>query len=45
VIDGVFAQDGERLRFRAAPRLTRDDAAEVVAVVAHRIDRLVQPRV
>jgi hypothetical protein len=35
VIDGVFAQDGERLRFRTARRLTRDDVAEVVAVVAH----------
>jgi hypothetical protein len=44
VIDGVFAQDGERLRFQAARRLTRDDVAEVVAVVAHGIDRLLQRR-
>jgi hypothetical protein len=44
VIDGVFAPDGARLRFRAARRLTRDDVAEVVAVVAHRIDRLLQRR-
>jgi hypothetical protein len=43
-IDGVFAQDGERLAFQAARRLTRDDVAEVVALVVHRIDRLLQRR-
>jgi hypothetical protein len=44
VIDGMFAPDGERLRFQTARRLTRDDVAKVVAVVAHRIDRLLQRR-
>jgi len=44
VIDGVFAHDGEPLRFQSARRLTRDDVAEVVAVVAHLIDRLLQRR-
>ena len=36
--------DGERLRFQTACRLRRDDVAEVVAVIAHRIDRLLQRR-
>ena len=31
VIDGVFAHEGEGLRFHPACRLTRDDVAEVVA--------------
>jgi hypothetical protein len=44
VLDGVFTQDGERLRFQAARRLTRDDVAEVVAVVARRMGRLLQRR-
>jgi Putative transposase/Transposase zinc-binding domain len=44
VIDGVFAQDSEGLRFHPACRLTRDDVAEVVAVVARRIERLLQRR-
>jgi hypothetical protein len=44
VIDGVFAHDGEELRFHPACRLTRDDVAEVVAVIAQRIDRLLQRR-
>jgi Putative transposase len=44
VVDGVFVNDGERLRFQTAGRLRRDDVAEVVAVVAHRIDRLLQRR-
>ena len=44
VIDGVFVNDGERLRFQTAGRLRQDDVAEVVAVVAHRIDRLLQRR-
>jgi hypothetical protein len=33
VIDGVFAKEGETLRFRPAGRLTRDDVAAVVAMV------------
>lgn len=44
VIDGVFAHDGEGLRFRPAHRLTRDEVSEVVAVVAQRIDRLLWRR-
>jgi hypothetical protein len=40
----VFVDDGDRLRFQTAGRLRRDDVAEVVAVVAHRIDRLLQRR-
>ena len=44
VIDGVFAQESERLRFHTARRLTREDVAKVVAIVAHRIDRLLQRR-
>ena len=39
-IDGVFAHDGEGLRFRPAHRLTRDEVSGVVAFVAQRIDRL-----
>lgn len=44
VIDGVFAHEAEGLRFHPACRLTRDDVAAVVAVVAQRIDRLLQRR-
>ena len=44
VIDGVFAPEGERLTFHAAGRITRDEVAEVVAVVARRIERLLQRR-
>jgi hypothetical protein len=40
----VFAHDGEQLRFHPARRLTRDDVAEVVAVVAQRINRLLRRR-
>jgi hypothetical protein len=44
VIDGVFAKQGDLLRFHAARRLTRNDVADVVAVVAPRIERLLQRR-
>jgi hypothetical protein len=44
VIDGVFARDREGLGFHPACRLTRDDVAEVVAVIGQRIDRLLQRR-
>jgi len=44
LIDGVFADDGAGLRFHPACRLTRDDVAEVVAVVARRIERLLARR-
>ena len=44
VIDGVFAKEGDLLRFHPARRLTRDEVADVVAVVARRIERLLQRR-
>jgi len=44
VIDGVFTDEGAGLRFHPACRLTRDDVAEVVAVVARRIERLLARR-
>ena len=44
VIDGVFTGEGEAVGFHSARRLTRDDVAQVVAVVARRIDRLLQRR-
>lgn len=44
VVDGVFAKDGHTLRFVPGRRLTRDDVAEVVAIIARRIERVVQRR-
>jgi hypothetical protein len=44
VIDGVFAHDGEGLRFHPGRRLTRDEVADVVAVIARRIACLLQRR-
>jgi len=44
VIDGVFVKDGDVLRFHPGRRLTRDDVADVVAVVARRIAPLLQRR-
>jgi putative transposase/transposase-like zinc-binding protein len=44
VIDGVFTDAGAGLRFHPAGRLTRDDVGEVVAVVARRIERLLERR-
>lgn len=44
VIDGVFTDAGAGLRFHPAGRLTRDDVAEVVAMVARRIERLLERR-
>jgi len=44
VMEGVFALDGEGLTFHTARRLTRDDVAAVAAVVARRIERLLQRR-
>ena len=44
VIDGAFAKEGDLLRFHPARRLTRDDVADVVGVVARRIERLLQRR-
>ena len=39
VVDGVFATDGDTLRFHPVPQLTRDDVADVVVVMARRIER------
>lgn len=44
VIDGVFTGEGEAVGFHSARRLTRDEVAQVVAVLARRIDRLLQRR-
>ena len=44
VIDGVFARAGEGLAFHPSGRLTRDDAAAVVAVAVRCIERLLERR-
>ena len=44
VIDGVFERAGERFAFHPSGRLTRDDAAAVVAVAVRRIERLLARR-
>jgi hypothetical protein len=44
VIDGVYTQEGETLRFHPTRRLTREDMAQIVAVVAQRIERLLERR-
>jgi len=44
VLDGVFTNDGGIVRFHPVRRLTRDDVAEVVALVARRVTRLVERR-
>ena len=44
MIDGVFTGDGERVDFQPARRPTRDDVAEVVAVAARRVERLLERR-
>ena len=44
VIDGVFARAREGLTFHPPGRLTRDDAAAVLAVAVRRIERLLERR-
>jgi hypothetical protein len=44
VLDGAFAPDGDALAFHPAGRLTREDVAAVVGLVARRIERLLQRR-
>jgi hypothetical protein len=44
VIDGVFAKTNDGLHFHPLRRLTRADVAELVAVVACRIERLLRRR-
>jgi hypothetical protein len=44
VLDGVFTNDEDGVRFHPVGRLTREDVAEVVAVVARRVARLLERR-
>jgi hypothetical protein len=44
VLDGVFAGDGDPFHFHAVHRLTRADVAGVAAIVADRVERLLQRR-
>jgi hypothetical protein len=44
VLDGVFTHDGGAVRFHPVPRLTREDVAQVVALVARRVMRLLERR-
>jgi hypothetical protein len=44
VLDGVFTNDGGVVRFHPVRRLTREDVAEVVALVARRVTRVVERR-
>jgi hypothetical protein len=44
VLDGVFVADATGLQFRPIRRLTRDEVAEVVRVIARRVERLLQRR-
>jgi hypothetical protein len=44
VLDGVFTNDGGAVRFHPVRRVTREDVAEVVALVAQRVTRLVERR-
>jgi hypothetical protein len=45
VLDGVFAPDtGGRLQFHRTPRLTTDEVAAVLHLVARRVERLLERR-
>jgi hypothetical protein len=44
VLDGVFTHDDGAVRFHPVPRLTREDVAEVVALIARRVTRFVERR-
>jgi hypothetical protein len=44
VLDGVFTNDGGVVPFHPVRRLTREDVAEVVALVARRVTRVVERR-
>jgi hypothetical protein len=44
VLDGVFTNDDGAVRFHAVPHLTREDVAQVVALIARRITRLLERR-
>ena len=42
VLDGVFAVEGSGVAFHATRRLTREDVAAVVALIARRVKRLLE---
>ena len=44
VLDGVFTNDGGRVRFHPVRRLTREDVAEVLALIVRRVTRLIERR-
>jgi Transposase zinc-binding domain/Putative transposase len=47
VLDGVFARDGNRIAFHpcgGSRRVTREDVAGVVALIARRVERLLERR-
>jgi hypothetical protein len=44
VLDGVFTNDDGAVRFHAVPPLTREEVAQVVALIARRITRLLERR-
>src|SRR5205823_3204734 len=43
-LDGVFAVEGSGVAFHATRRLTREDVAAVVALIARRVKRLLERR-
>ncbi|MGH9372832.1 MAG: transposase, partial [Vicinamibacterales bacterium] len=44
VLDGVFTTEGSAVRFHPIRRLTREDVAVVVALIARRVERLLERR-
>jgi hypothetical protein len=44
VLDGVFAVDGSEVDFHPVRRLTREDVAAVVALIARRVEQLLERR-
>ena len=44
VLDGVFTNDGGRVRFHPVRRLTREDVAEVLAMIVRRVTRRIDRR-
>ena len=44
VLDGVFTMNGSAVDFHSFRRLTREDVAVVVALIARRVERLLERR-
>jgi hypothetical protein len=44
VLDGVFAKEGSAVPFYPVGRLTREGVAAVVALIARRVERLLERR-